>query len=174
MPGATAYDRLREEVDSVTGGRPVTAQVLPELGYAARVFKEALRLYPPAAIMVRSAARDSRIGPYRVKRGSLVILAPWVVHRRPDLYPEPDRFEPDRFLPAAARKIPKCGYLPFGAGERVCIGNHLALMEGQLLTATFAREVEMTLDRQPPVKPVLRINVRPEPGIWVRVRRRRG
>lgn len=164
--------RLREEVDLACRDRRICADDLSRLPFASAVFKEALRLYPPAALIMRSATRSTSLGGHKVPKGSIIVLAPWVLHRRPDIYPEPERFDPDRFTPSEERKIPKGGYLPFGAGPRVCLGSHLALLEGQVLTATFAKRLEMTSDGQPPVRPVFRINVRAQDGVWVRVDRR--
>ena len=92
------------------------------------VLDEALRLYPPAYTMNRVALAADRIGPVEIARGDLVSLSPYVTHRNPKLWDEPERFDPERFAPERAAGRPKFAYFPFGGGPRVCIGNGFALM----------------------------------------------
>jgi cytochrome P450 len=165
-------ERLRSEVDDVLGAVPVTAERMRRLPYAMQVYKESLRLYPPAAVMLRSAIRNTTIGGYRVPRGTVVLISPYGLHRRPDAFPDPERFDPDRFAKENEQKLPKHAFLPFGGGQHVCVGSHLALLEGQVLTATLARRVEFELVAGHPVDPVLLVNLRPRNGIRVRVRKR--
>jgi cytochrome P450 len=167
------YARLRREVDEVLGDRSVTYQDLERLPSSLQVFKEALRLYPPGSIMLRGAVRDTAIGGYRVPRGATVAISIWALHRRPDVYLDPERFDPDRFRREQERKIPKCGFMPFGAGRRVCLGNHFSLMEGQALLATLLQRVELEDVPEHPVVPQLLVNLRARTGIRVRVRQRR-
>ena len=137
-PAAEA--RLQAEVDAVLGGRPPALADLPHLPYTLRVIKEALRLYPPAWVLnVRRAAADTTVGPYALKRGDRLWLSPFVMHRRPQYYPDPERFDPDRWTAERERALPKFAYMPFGGGPRVCIGNGFALMEAHLIVAAVAR-----------------------------------
>jgi cytochrome P450 len=166
------YARVREEVDTVLGGRPVTYDDLKELPYSLQVFKETLRLYPPASIMLRGAIRDTTIGGYHVPKGTVVLISPYVLHRRESEYPDPERFDPSRFERENERKLPKYSFLPFGAGRRVCIGNHFALMEGHVLTVTLAQRADVDLVPDHPVEEQLLINLRPRHGLKARVRHR--
>jgi cytochrome P450 len=166
------YAALQEEVDRVLGGRLPTHADLPDLPYALLVFKEALRLYPPAAVIMRGAVCDTALGEHVIRQGDVLLVAPYTLHRRPDVYPDPERFEPERFLPHRERALPRCAYLPFGAGSRSCIGNHFAMMEAQLLLAVFAQAVRFELGPEQRAVPELLINLRPKGGIAVRVRRR--
>ena len=143
-----AYRRLRTEAVTVLGGRTASASDVPRLGYALQVFKETLRLYPPAYLTSRLAMRDVEIGGHRISPGTDVIANIWAMQRRPEYFPDPDRFDPDRFEAAAEKAIPRGAYLPFGAGARICIGNNFAMMEGQLILATLAQRVELSLDER--------------------------
>ena len=166
------YDRLQRELDAVLAGRPPTAADLPRLPYALQVFKEAMRLYPPSSGLLRVALRDTEIGGYPIRRRTSVLCSQYVLHRRPDSFPEPERFDPERFTPERERELPRYAYLPFGAGHRVCIGNHFALLEGHLLLATLAQRVRFELATGQDVAPRLLVTLRPAREIAVRVRRR--
>jgi len=98
-------------------------------------------------------------------------VCPYTLHRRADYFPDPERFDPERFSPEAERRLPRHAYLPFGAGSRVCLGNHFALMEGHLLLATIAQAVTFVpLGQQ--VEPEPGMNLRPKNGVMARVQRR--
>lgn len=129
--------RLAAEAQALD--EPLTANVLPRLPYALAVLKETMRLYPPAYFVGRRALRDTQLSEHRLPKGTTVFVAIREVHRRPELYPEPELFRPERFLDGAEERLPKGAFLPFGAGPRICIGNHFALMEGQLILAAVAR-----------------------------------
>ncbi|HEX3769484.1 MAG TPA: cytochrome P450 [Polyangiaceae bacterium] len=167
-----AYERLRSEAVSVLGGRAATAADLPRLGYALQVFKEALRLYPPAYVTSRLTTADVSIGGQTIRAGRDVLTNIYGMQRRPEYFPEPDRFMPERFEPAAEKKIPKGAYLPFGGGARVCIGNSFALMEGQLVLATLAQRVELALETAAPIVAEPLVTLRPKGGVPMRVSRR--
>ncbi len=165
------YERLRVEVDRELDGRLPTAEDLPRLPYTLQVFKESLRLYPPAYILSRQAIRGIDLAGYAVPVGKVVIVCPYTLHRRADYFPDPERFDPKRFSPEAERRLPRHAYLPFGAGSRVCLGNHFALMEGHLLLATIAQAVTFVpLGQQ--VEPEPGMNLRPKNGVMARVQRR--
>jgi cytochrome P450 len=104
-----------------------------------------MRLYPPIASILREALHDLEIDGYLVPKGSAVMVSPYVLHRTAAYFPDPETFDPDRFTPEREKQFPRCAYLPFGAGPRICIGNHLALMEGHLLIATLAQRVHFQL-----------------------------
>jgi cytochrome P450 len=127
-------------------GRPPTLADLPNLPYTLLVIKEAMRLYPPAWVLNgRQAIEDTTIGGYAVPRGSVVFIAPYVIHRRPQFFPNPEQFNPERFAPEREKELPRYAYLPFGAGPRICIGNSFAMMEAHLIVATIAQRYRLRL-----------------------------
>jgi len=140
-----AAERLDEELRRVLDGRNPGVEDLPALDYTRRVFDEALRLYPPAWLVTRRSLREDVIGGARVPPGSLVIASIWSAQRSAEIWPDPLRFDPDRFLPAAVASRPKFSYLPFGGGPRLCIGNTFALTEGPLVLATIAQRCRLEL-----------------------------
>lgn len=121
--------KLEAEVDAVLGVRAPSAADLTLMPYCLAVFKEAMRLYPPAYIVGRSALIDTRIGGHAVKRGALLFANIYGVQHDPALFAEPDAFKPERFLDGAEKRWPKAAYMPFSVGPRVCVGNHFAMME---------------------------------------------
>jgi cytochrome P450 len=163
--------KLEAELDAL--GRAPSYGDLKELPYTLAVFKEAMRLYPPAFIIGRRAMEDVVIGNYTFKKNMLAFVNVIGVHRRPDLWQDPDRFDPERFLHDRDKQLPRCAYMPFGAGPRVCIGNHFALTEGHLLLATIARRARFVLESDVPVEVEPLVTLRPKGGIPVRVELRR-
>jgi cytochrome P450 len=167
-----AYARLLKEVDEVLGGRTPTLDDLPKLPYTLAVFKEAMRLYPPAYVIGRLAQRDLVLGDIPVKKNDIVFVNVIGMHRRADIFSDPESFDPDRFLGEREKAIPRHAYLPFGAGPRVCIGNHFAMMEGQLVVAAVAQRVRFELPAGTIVEPEPLVTLRPKGGVPMRVRRR--
>jgi len=170
-PGVRA--RLEEEVDRELGGRSPDLASLARLPFALQVFKEAMRLYPPAYMVVRRATRDLTIGGHDVRRGEAVIVNILGMHRRAALFPDPLAFRPERFAPDQARPIDRYAYLPFGGGSRVCIGSHFALMEGQIALARLVQELRFDLEpghEQVATEPL--ITLRPRGGLPMRIHRR--
>lgn len=159
--------RLEEEVDAL--GRAPTYEDLKQLPYTLAVLKEAMRLYPPAYILSRRATEEVELGGHRLRKHTIVILNVLGIHRRADTFPDPERFDPTRFLNDAERSFPRCAYMPFGAGPRICIGNHFALMEGHVLLATIARRVRLDLVGPPNVQMEPLVTLRPKGGIPMRV-----
>ncbi len=163
--------RLEAEVDAL-GGQPPTADDLPRLPYTLAVLEETMRLWPPAYTVGRTALRDVTIGGHVLARGAAVMINIHAMHRRPDYFPDPLRFDPDRMTPEAKKGRPRGAYLPFGAGPRVCIGNHFALMEAQLCVAAIVQQARPVLrDGRAPV-PEPMITLRPQGGLPVRIHRR--
>ncbi|SDB93639.1 Cytochrome P450 [Raineyella antarctica] len=142
--------RLHAELDDVLGDRPPTVEDLRRLPYTLQVIKEVLRLYPAAPFYVRDAVGPARVGGYEVAEGTPVMLSPYYTHRHPDFWEDPERFDPDRFTPAAEAARHPQAYHPFATGERVCIGNHFALLESHLLLAVLARRFAPALVGGPP------------------------
>lgn len=139
-----AYQKVQQEVDCVLDGRAPTYDDLAHLPYCLQVFKEALRLYPPAPA-VREALHDIEVDGYLVPKGYTIYILPYILHRKAEYFPDPETFDPERFTPEREKQLPRYAYLPFGAGPRICIGNHFALMEGHLLLAILAQRVSFTL-----------------------------
>ncbi len=167
-----AAARLHDELDRVLGGRDPEVADLPELRYTRRVLTEAMRLYPPAWIVGRRAVQDVVVGGYGIPRGAGVLVSEWVVHHDPRWYPDPFRFDPDRWLPDSHAPRPKYAYFPFGGGPRRCIGEAFAWMEGTLILATIARRWHLRLVPGHPVQPDPLITLRPRNGVRVILERR--
>jgi cytochrome P450 len=167
-----ARARLEQELDSVLGARRPTAADLKGLPYTLQVFKEAMRLYPPAYMIGRRAREDVTVAGAIVKKGQIVLINVSGIHRRPQAFPSPDTFEPERFAPEREKQLPPLAYMPFGAGARVCIGNQFALMEGHLLLATLARRFRFELTgaaASKEIEPEPLVTLRPKGGVSVRV-----
>lgn len=162
-----ARARVEAEVDAL--GRVPSYDDLAQLPYTLAVLKETMRLYPPAYLLGRTALEDVVIGRHRIRKRSIVLINILGIHRRPELYPEPERFEPGRFLGDAEKRLPRCGYMPFGAGPRICIGNHFALMEGQVVLASLLKRVRFDLVSRAPVELEPLVTLRPRGGVTTRV-----
>jgi cytochrome P450 len=165
-----AYRRWKAEAAAL-GGRIPTADDAPRLGYTLGVFKEALRLYPAAPALDRVAVEDVTVGGYRLPRKTMVVVCPYALHRQPHLWPDPERFDPDRFSAEAEASRPRLAWLPFGAGPRVCIGAQFAALEAQLLLAQIARRFDLEPVDQNPVGVDFRSVLRPARPVRLRVRR---
>ncbi|MBF5042914.1 cytochrome P450 [Aggregicoccus sp. 17bor-14] len=163
--------RLQQEAAEVcAGGRLPGVEDLPRLAYTRRVVDEVLRLFPPAWIFSRSAIAADTVAGYALPARSLVLLSPYVTHRHPGLWDNPEGFDPERFLPERERERPRFAYFPFGGGPRLCIGNQFALMEMVLVLATLATRVRLDLEPGRPFFPGPAITLRPRPGVWVTAR----
>lgn len=166
------YERLQAEVDQVLQGRTPTFGDLPNLPYALQVFKEALRLYPPVYMFTRQATRDTTLGGHHLPAGSFLIFSPYSIHRRPDYFPDPDTFNPDRFAPGNESQVPKYAYMPFGAGPRICIGNHYALLSGHMIITTLTQHITFTFVEGQRIETAPMVTLRPRNGMCMYVNRR--
>ncbi|MFJ9691010.1 cytochrome P450 [Kitasatospora sp. NPDC101183] len=133
----------REEAESVLAGRVPTAADLDRLPYLTRVLKEAMRLYPAATLIGRRAVAGTVIDGYAIPAGAQVLVAPLVTHRHPDHWEEPERFDPDRFLPEREKARHRYAWFPFGGGPRACIGQHFSMLEAVLTLAVLLRDFEL-------------------------------
>jgi cytochrome P450 len=166
--------KLYQEIDAVLdGGRLPRFEDLPRLRYTEMVFAEAMRMYPPGWAVGRLAIKDFEVGGYVLPAGSLVLLSQYVTHHDARFFPDPARFDPERFTPEAKDARPQFAYFPFGGGPRRCIGEGFALMEGVLLLATLARRWRIRLVPGHAVEMRPRITLRPgKAGVPVTLERR--
>lgn len=164
--------RLQAEVDTVLPPRPATLADLPYVPYSRMVLDEALRLYPPAALVSRQARAADKLGGYAIPPDAVLLLSPYVMHRHPAYWSEPERFDPERFDAARLETRPRGVYLPFGLGPRHCIGQGFALRTMQLALVTLARAYTLRLVPEHPVLPRLAITLQPAAGLWMTVQAR--
>jgi cytochrome P450 len=164
-------EKLRDEAQSVLGEREAAYADLVSLPYTAMVVKESLRLYPPTwALIPRVAVADVPMGDFVIRKGGWVYIYPWVLQRDPRFFPEPERFDPERFSPGRVESIPQHAYIPFGAGPHVCIGNSFAQMEMVLAVSTVVRRFRLVLPPDsPPVTIEPYVAIRPRGGLPMRV-----
>ncbi len=160
---------VHRELDRVLEGRLPSAADLPRLSSTTAVIKESMRLHPPVWIIGRRATEDDRIGEYVIPANSIVFVSPWVTHRHPSLWPNPEGFDPARFMPERAASIPRFAYFPFGAGPRICIGAAFAMMEAELCLATLLPGLALDLVSSHAVRGQPSITLRPRDGIRMRV-----
>jgi cytochrome P450 len=167
-----AEARFQAELNHVLGGRTATMDDLPQLRYTEMVFAESMRIYPPAWAMGRQSTAPVALGPYRFPAGTYFFFSQYVMQRDPEYFPDPLRFDPERFTPEAKAARPRFAYFPFGGGGRQCIGESFAWMEGVLLLATIAQKWRLHLlpDQQIDVQP--KITLRPKYPIHMRVKER--
>jgi cytochrome P450 len=159
--------KLRAELERVLEGRPPAFEDLPRLEYTTMVLEEAMRLYPPGWILVRTATRQEEIGGFDIPAGSVVAVCPYVLHRDPEYWPRAEEFDPERFAEPARSERPKYAHVPFSAGPRVCIGKAFAMMEMQIVLASVAQRYRLELVREHPVVLDPQVTLRPRHGVRV-------
>ena len=164
--------RLEAELDTVLDGRPPEYADLANLPYLRMVVDESMRLYPPAWGFSRQALSDDQLGGFRLPAGWLAFVIPYVLHRLPAYWQDPEAFDPDRFLPERSTDRPKFAFIPFGAGPRRCIGDQFALIETQLSVAAFAQQYRLHLQPGHKVDPWPLITLRPRFGMPMTIERR--
>ncbi len=165
--------RLHTEIDKVLGGHLPTIANLAHLSYTEMVLSESMRLYPPAWGIQRMALNDCEIGGYQVPKGAQVLMSQYVIQRDARYFPDPLRFDPERWTQQARDARPQFSYFPFGGGTRRCIGEGFAWMEGLLLLATLAQKWKMSLAPKHAValQPVM--SLRPKYGMRMTLKKRR-
>lgn len=159
--------RLHAELDEVLAGGLPKIEDLPRLEYTAMVLAESMRLYPPAWAMGREALEDVSIGPYRLRKGTMIFFSQYIVQRDPRWFPEPLSFRPERHTPEAKMARPRFAYFPFGGGGRQCIGESFAWMEATLALATIAQHWRLQLQPNQSVELQPKITLRPKNGVKV-------
>jgi cytochrome P450 len=159
--------RVEAELAEVLGGRTPGFQDLPRLQYLSRVFKETLRLYPPFWMLTRTPVEDDVLSGHRVPAGSILMFSSYVTQRRPDFWPNPEAFDPDRFLPEASEGRPQFAWYPFGGGPRVCIGARMAEMEALMVLAAVLQRYDLHALPGRRVEPAAMLSLRPKGGLWM-------
>ncbi len=164
--------RLQAELDAVLGGRLPTAEDFPRLEYLRRVLNEGMRIYPPSYLVDRTPIEDWHGGDYMIPKGEYVFTSQYVVHRHPKYFPDPMRFDPDRWAPEEAAKRPRYSYFPFGGGQRGCIGELFARHEMTLVLATLLQQWSPELIPGQKIGTAPVITLRPDKPIMIKVRKR--
>ena len=167
-----AEARLQEELQHALRGRAPRAVDLSQLPYTEMVVREAMRLFPPAPAFARQPIDDVVIGGYEIPKGSLVTVSIYALHHDERFFPQPEEFIPDRFAPGWEGRIPRCAYLPFGAGPRVCIGSEFAMAETRLVLAMVAQRCRLLLEPNIEIKPKQLLSLRPRVPVRMRVEMR--
>jgi cytochrome P450 len=166
---AGALEQIEGECEAVLGGRLPSLEDLTVLGYTRRVIEEVLRLYPPTWLTARSSLGEDALDGYALPPGALVLLSPYLTHRHPMFWEEPERFDPNRFVPARAAGRHTFAYVPFGGGPRRCIGSGFASLEMQLIVSTVAQRYRLAILPEARVVPVAGLTLRPGPALPARV-----
>jgi len=171
MQNPEIYTRLRKEIDEALQGRPFTWDDMPRLAYVQQFIKETLRLYPPSYLLSRQAKTDVSLGDYLMREGTLVIFSPYVIHRNPEVFPDPERCDPDRFAPAKEKQLPRLSYIPFSTGPHTCIGNNFALLKMQAILITLLQRFDFDVVPGHEGQPEAALTIK-STGLRARVRRR--
>jgi cytochrome P450 len=157
------------EVARVLGGRAATFEDLPALAFTEAVVLETMRLYPPAWAFGRQALDRVEIAGFQFPRGAEFVISPYVVHRDPRWFPDPETFDPDRWRDDLARRLPRFAYLPFGGGPRICIGNRFAMMEAKLVLASLIQRFRFEPVTGADVVVQASVTLRPRDGVRLRL-----
>lgn len=169
---ADAEANLHHELDRVLGDRLPTIADIPALTFTENVIKETLRLYPPAWCVARTVIDDFELDGYRIPASSNIVMSQWIMHRDPRFFPEPEKFDPDRWDAAACKNLPRFAYFPFGGGPRLCVGASFATTEALLILATIARKFRLRAVDTLPVAVVPSLTLRPKDPIRMRIEAR--
>jgi cytochrome P450 len=166
-----SWRRLRAEVDEVLGGRPPAAADLPRLRYAGMVVQEAMRLYPPVYLLLRRALADDEVGGYRIPAGADIAMCPYVTHRHPGFWDNPEGFDPERFAPELAGRRHRMAFFPFSGGPRRCIGEGFAQLQLPLVVAMVSQRYRLSLLPARPAEVGVAVTLRPRTPMLMRVER---
>ncbi|KMJ56130.1 cytochrome P450, partial [Bacillus sp. LL01] len=167
-------EKLYTIIEELTQGKPITPELYPQLTYAQHIISESMRLYPPAYVIGRQVEEDIEIGPYQMRKGNMVLISQYVMHRNPTYYDNADAFIPERFEHNFIKTLPPYAYFPFGGGPRVCIGNHFAMMEATLALATIVQKYRLTISADHhTVKPQPLVTLRPKRGLYMTLNNRK-
>ena len=163
--------RMRREIDEVVGDAhsEIAFEHVRQLTFTRSVFRETMRLYPPITFIPRVAAEATTIGKYKVKKGAMIMISPWTIHRSEASWKKPHHFDPDRFSVEREAELVPGAYLPFGLGPRVCVGAAFATTEATLILASLIRRYDFVALDADKVRPVARLTTRPKQQIMCRV-----
>ncbi|MEE7626524.1 cytochrome P450 [Methylobacter sp. Wu8] len=154
--------KLRQELDTLLHGEIPTAEDLQQFVYTRAVLNESMRLRPPVGIMMRKIIKDTEIDGHSLKQGRLAMFSIYNIHHHPDFWPEPEQFDPERFLNTESRRF---SFMPFGTGERICIGNHFALLESQLLLSMILQHFDLQLLDTDEAEIEMAVTLKPKGGV---------
>ncbi len=163
--------KLHAEVDALDGRTPNFAD-LPNLTYTRQILEETLRLYPPVWLFSRRALQADQLGPYTIPAGSDIFIAPYFLHRREDLWPNPEAFNPDRFSPEATKAQHRFGFIPFSAGPRRCIGDFFGLVEMQIHLGLLAQHLRLRYVDKGPIELEPAVNLRSKYSLFMTIESR--
>lgn len=166
------FQKLQTEIDTVLGSQPVTFANVGQLGYTRMVLQEVLRLRPPASWLPRVAVADDEIAGYHIPAGTMVVLPIYMYHHHPAFWAEPTKFDPARFSPAQSAGRHAFAWIPFGAGQRLCIGRDFAMLEGQMILATILQQFTLTPLAKTLPQAQLAATLKPRGEVLMRCRRR--
>jgi cytochrome P450 len=169
----SAYERLQNEVLSVLGNKTPELTDLKKLPYSLQVIKETLRLYPSAYAFGRTAKKDLTLGKYKIKKGQVVLVSPYIVHRRADYFENPTQFNPDRFSSENETSLTRNTWIPFGMGVRACFGRQFAMMEAQLILVLLTQKYHFELSSNEPIPLEAMITLRPGKPIYMQFQKLR-
>ncbi|GMW01129.1 MAG: cytochrome P450 [Candidatus Hydrogenedentota bacterium] len=164
--------RIHTEVDAVIPKGLPAFEAFAQLPYTRDVFSEALRMYPPVYLVGRQAMRTTTVGPYRIPKWSIILISQFFMHRDPRFWDRPNEFEPSRWTDTMRERLPKFAYFPFGGGQRFCLGDQFAWMEGVLILAILAHKWKMRLVDSAPIEPHPQVTLRPSKPIRMQLEAR--
>lgn len=165
-------ERLAAEALAVAGDQSITGGHVEQLTQTEMVIKEAMRLYPPAPVIMRQATEDMRLGDLALPKGSMLLVPIYALHRHKTLWADPDRFDPERFTAEAEDARTRYTYMPFGAGPRICIGMAFAMMEAKAVLATLVRAMRFSPVEGCDPEPMSRLTLRPMGGMRLTIEAR--
>ena len=166
-------ERAYEEVMELLSDSELCLENLDQLSYVEQVIKEGMRLYPPAWVLnTRQAIEDVEVGGYFFEKGKRVFVSPYANHYNPEYFPNPEHFNPERFSEENESKLPRYAYMPFGGGNRVCIGNSFAMMENKIILALLLKSFRFELCARTKVEPQPHVTLNNKDGMWLKVVRR--
>ncbi|WP_164018065.1 cytochrome P450 [Pyxidicoccus trucidator] len=161
---------IRDEVRGAVGTAEPTLEDVPKLPYTARVVQEINRLCPPAFAILREAKETTQVNDVMIPERSNILMFPYAIHRHPDYWTSPETFDPDRFLPERMAGMHKCAYVPFGAGQRICVGQHMSMVDTVLALAMMLQHLDVEYASPRPVQWETKLTFVPKGGLPVKVR----
>jgi len=165
--------KVFDEVTQVLGDQSLSFEQVSELPYTEQVVKESMRLLPPVWTMnTRRANKDITINGYHFKKDKHVFISPYTNHLNPNYFPDPERFDPERFQPENEAKLPRYAYMPFGGGNRVCIGNSFAMMESKIILAQMIQKFRFSTCDKTKFDPQPHVTLTNKDGMWLKIERR--